>query len=119
RVRTIKFLKNNQASVMKMPCQFADCVDRVCVIHEDKSTHNGVKWPVEAHFCRIAFRERYIADVSRLRPRRRPVHGRGSAIHTDNLSAGSDQVGGQKGYVSAATTHIKNPHARGDPSFLE
>src|SRR5215472_3349655 len=102
-----------------MPCQFADCVDWVWVIHEHKPAHHGVKWPVEAHFCRVAFGESYVADVSRLRPHRRPVHGCGSAVDADDLSARSGQLSGKKGYVSGATTHVKNPHARGDPSFLE
>jgi hypothetical protein len=102
-----------------MPRQFADGVDRVGVIHEDKPAHDGVKWPVEVEFRRVAFRESYVVDVSRLRPRRRPVHGCGSAVDADDLSARSDEVGGQKGYVSAATAHIKNPHARGDSGLLE
>jgi hypothetical protein len=101
-----------------MPCQFADCVDRVCVIHKDKPAHDGVKWPVEAHFCRVAFRESYVAGVSRLHPRRRPVHGCG-AVDPDDLSARSGQLGGQKGYVSAATAHVKNTHARSDSGLLE
>jgi len=102
-----------------MPRQFADCVDRVWVIHKDKPAHDGVKPPVEAHFCRVAFRESYIAHVPRLRPRCCPIHGGRSAVDADDLSASSDQVGGQKGYVSATTANIKDPHARGDSGLLE
>src|SRR5262249_58331781 len=119
RVGSVQFLKGNQASVTKMPRQFANGVDRVCVIHEDKPAHDGVKWLVEAQFCRVAFRESYIAHVSRLRPRRCPTHGRGGAVDANDLSAGSDQVGGQKGYVSAATAHVKHTHARSDSGLLE
>jgi hypothetical protein len=77
-----------------MPCQFAYCINRVCVIHEDKPAYDGVKWLFEAQLGWVAFHEPCIADVSRLSLRSRPAHGFGGAIDSDDLTARSDQVGG-------------------------
>jgi predicted metal-binding protein len=101
-----------------MPCQSADSIDRIRVVHKDQAAYDRVKRPIKLHFCRVAFEEFHIPKVSCLCACRCPLRGCSSAVGTNNLPSWSNQVGGQKSYVSTTATHVKNAHACVDPGLL-
>src|SRR6266851_5091262 len=102
-----------------MPCQSADSIDRIRVVHKDKAAYDRVKRLIKLHLCRVAFEEFHILKVSRLCACRCPLRGCSGAVGTNNLPSWPNQVGGQKSYVPTTATHVKNPHARADPGLLE
>jgi hypothetical protein len=118
-VFNIKFLKNEQASITHMPCQFLDSIDRIRVVHKDESAYDRVKQPIKLHFCRVAFQEFHILKMSRLYSRPCSLHRCSGPIDTNDLSAWPYEAGGQKRHVSTAATHVKNAHARAEPGLLQ
>jgi hypothetical protein len=55
-----------------MPNQFANGVDRVGIVHENKPAHDGIKLLVKLQDCWIAFEKFHIAHPLLLSPGYRP-----------------------------------------------
>jgi hypothetical protein len=102
-----------------MPCQPANSIDRIRVVHEDEPANDGIKRTIKLYCRRIAFEKFDIFNASRLSTGRSPLHGCSGAVNANDLTAWPDQVGGQKCDVSTATTNIENAHARSDPGLLK
>jgi hypothetical protein len=117
--RDVKFLEDCQTAWTKVLLEFAKCIDRVGIVHEDEAADHGIEGLVEGHFGGIAFEEAGIAKPTELGAGNGPLQGGTEAVGADDFTAGTDEIGDEEGDIAGSTPDIENPHAGGNSSLLE
>src|SRR5205814_5944419 len=87
----VKFLKDDQSPGSDMPSQFANRINRIGIVHENKPAYDDIKLLLKLQSYWIAFEKFHIADPLLLSTGCRPCDSRSSPVCTDHLSTRPDE----------------------------
>ena|ERR1700729_3445124 len=115
----VEFLKNNNPTRSKVHQQFAQCINRIWVIHQNESTNNCIKAVVESSQSWVTLDELHVRDPLAFGARlganncgSRPVNAHDSPRWTNKFAR-------KQCHITTSTTHIKHAHPRKQTGFPE